>query len=120
MDEKKYDLFTNMVQNQDFSYDDLISAGLNSSNTELKDKDTYKRSEKVQELFNNDSGQFDEVKFNNFYNFGHLYCSDFRTSQQIKISFSACGGKGYNTSRHRYLVYTPSLAEIYNIIKAAI
>ena len=33
---------------------------------------------------------------------------------------SACGGKGYNTSRHRYLVYTPSLAEIYNIIKAAI
>lgn len=68
MDDKKYDLFTNMVQNQNFSYDDLIAAGLNSNNTELKDINTYKNSEKVQEIFKNDSGQFDEQKFNNFYN----------------------------------------------------
>ena len=80
MDEKKYDLFTNMVQNQDFSYDDLISAGLNSSNTELKDKDTYKRSEKVQELFKNDSGQFDEVKFNNFYNTASIFYNQMATA----------------------------------------
>ena len=80
MDEKKYDLFTNMVQNQDFSYDDLISAGLNSSNTELKDKDTYKRSEKVQELFKNDSGQFDEIKFNNFYNTASIFYNQMATA----------------------------------------
>ena len=80
MDEKKYDLFTNMVQNQDFSYDDLISAGLNSSNTELKDKDTYRRSEKVQELFKNDSGQFDEVKFNNFYNTASIFYNQMATA----------------------------------------
>ena len=80
MDEKKYDLFTNMVQNQDFSYDDLVSAGLNSSNTELKDKDTYKRSEKVQELFKNDSGQFDEVKFNNFYNTASIFYNQMATA----------------------------------------
>lgn len=73
-----------MVQNQDFSYDDLISAGLNSSNTELKDKDTYKRSEKVQELFKNDSGQFDEVKFNNFYNTASIFYNQMATSDYNK------------------------------------
>ena len=85
MDEKKYDLFTNMAYNQNFSYDDLISAGLNSNNTELKDKDTYKNSEKVQEMFKNDSGQFDEQKFNNFYNiassfYNQMATSDYETS----------------------------------------
>ena len=92
MDEKKYDLFTNMVQNQDFSYDDLISAGLNSSNTELKDKDTYKRSEKVQELFKNDSGQFDEVKFNNFYNTASIFYNQMATAD-------------YNSSVEKAAVY---------------
>lgn len=80
MDEKKYDLFTNMAYNQNFSYDDLISAGLNSNNTELKDKDTYRNSEKVQEMFKNDSGQFDEQKFNNFYNTASSFYNQMATS----------------------------------------
>ena len=42
------------------------------------------------------------------------------SGHQIKISFSALDRKGYTKAINIVLVYTPSLAEIYNITKAAI
>lgn len=61
------DWFATRLLNTDKSLEFILSEGINSQNSELKDKDFYKNKNKVQEIFKKDDGNFDEDAFNNFY-----------------------------------------------------
>lgn len=62
---KEHDYFLELMSNPTFSPKDFQLVGLDSSNTQLLNKDKYKNSESVQnfEMFQTD-GKFDEEKFN--------------------------------------------------------
>ena len=64
---KTKDLFLNMVANPDMTLEDLASVGLTSENTMLLDRAQYASNEKVQDMFKDSEGNFDEQKFNTWY-----------------------------------------------------
>lgn len=64
---KTKDLFLNMVANPTMTLEDLVSVGLTSENTMLLDRASYASNEKVQDMFRDEEGNFDEQQFNLFY-----------------------------------------------------
>ena len=64
---KTKDLFLNIAANPNMTLEDLASVGLTSENTMLLDRAQYASNEKVQDLFRDEEGNFDEQKFNTFY-----------------------------------------------------
>ena len=64
---KTKDLFLNMAVNPNMSLEDLVSVGLTSENTMLLDRAQYASNEKVQDMFRDAEGNFDEQTFNTFY-----------------------------------------------------
>lgn len=64
---KTKDLFLNMVANPNMTLEDLASVGLTSENTMLLDRAQYASNEKVQDMFKDSEGNFDEQKFNTWY-----------------------------------------------------
>ena len=64
---KTKDLFLNMVANPNMTLADLASVGITSENTMLLDRASYASNEKVQNLFKDAEGNFDEAKFNTWY-----------------------------------------------------
>ena len=64
---KTKDLFLNMVANPNMTLEDLASVGLTSENTMLLDRASYASNEKVQQIFQDTNGNFDEAKFNTWY-----------------------------------------------------
>ena len=65
--EKTKDLFLNIVANPNMTLEDLASVGLTSENTMLLDRASYAASEKVQDMFRDEEGNFDENSFNIMY-----------------------------------------------------
>ena len=65
---KTKDLFLNIVANPNMTLEDLASVGLTSENTMLLDRAQYASNEKVQNMFRDGDGNFDENKFNEWYN----------------------------------------------------
>ena len=64
---KTKDLFLNIVANPNMTLEDLASVGLTSENTVLLDRAQYASNDKVQKLFQDVNGNFDENKFNEWY-----------------------------------------------------
>ena len=64
---KTKDLFLNIVANPNMTLEDLASVGLTSENTMLLDRAQYASNEKVQDMFRDSEGNFDESKFNTWY-----------------------------------------------------
>ena len=64
---KTKDLFLNIAANPNMTLEDLASVGLTSENTMLLDRAQYASNEKVQDMFRDAEGNFDEQKFNAFY-----------------------------------------------------
>ena len=64
---KTKDLFLNIVANPNMTLEDLASVGLTSENTMLLDRASYASNEKVQNMFRDENGNFDEQTFNTFY-----------------------------------------------------
>ena len=64
---KTKDIFLNIAANPDMTLEDLVSVGLTSENTVLLDRAQYAASEKVQDMFRDENGNFDEGKFNIVY-----------------------------------------------------
>lgn len=64
---KTKDIFLNIAANPNMTLEDLVSVGLTSENTVLLDRAQYASSEKVQEMFKDDEGNFNEQAFNTFY-----------------------------------------------------
>lgn len=61
------DWLATILYNPDKDYRNFKEAGLNAANTGLKDRETYKDIEAVQEQFKNSEGEFDENLYNQFY-----------------------------------------------------
>lgn len=56
------------ILNENVTIEDMAANGLNSMNTGIKPKEEYLKSNDIQEIFKNDSGNFDERKFDETYN----------------------------------------------------
>lgn len=65
---KPNDMFVAVLQKPDINVFDLSKSEILPDNTQLLSLDTYKNSEKVQNLFKDESGNFDELAFKNVYN----------------------------------------------------
>lgn len=65
--EKTKDLFLNIAANPRMTLEDLVSVGITSDNTMLLDRASYASNEKVQAMFQDENGNFDEKTFNTFY-----------------------------------------------------
>lgn len=65
---KENDWFATNLFNPTLGENDFRDQGLNEKNTGLQPKDYYKNKPEVEEIFKNDKGEFDENKFDNFYN----------------------------------------------------
>lgn len=65
--QKQYDYVAATLFNPDLTPNDLMTMGVDSSTAEIKERDFYKNNEEVKKLFTDDSGNFDESKFNDFY-----------------------------------------------------
>lgn len=68
MEIKKNDWVATLFFNQDKSLQELADLGFTVSNSDIKDASYYKSKPEIQQAFVNDKGEFDNVKFNNFYN----------------------------------------------------
>lgn len=64
---KTKDLFLNIVTNPNMTLQDLVSVGITSENTMLLDRAQYASNEKIQNMFRDEEGNFDENKFNEWY-----------------------------------------------------
>ena len=64
---KTNDWFVTLLFNPDKNYDNFKQSGLDGNNTGLQDRSFYKNTNKVQEAFKDDKGNFSEVAFNQFY-----------------------------------------------------
>lgn len=62
-----FDWLAVSTQAQDKSMSDIFSMGVDPSNTTLKSKDFYKKSDKIQEMFKTPEGDFDAKRFDAFY-----------------------------------------------------
>lgn len=69
---KTKDLFLNIAANQNMTLEDLASVGLTSENTMLLDRASYASSEKVQNMFRDAEGNFDENAFNEVYDLAEM------------------------------------------------
>jgi len=67
--QKPNDILVAVINNPNSSTYDLMSTGLNPDNTSFfKNKDEYKNSNFIKEAFKDESGKFDDIAFDNFYN----------------------------------------------------
>lgn len=66
---KENDIVLNMMANPEFGIQDFEAVGLTADNTGLRTEDEYLKSAKITEndLFKDESGNFDKEKFHNFY-----------------------------------------------------
>ena len=64
---KTKDLFLNIAANPNMTLEDLASVGITRENTMLLDRAQYASNEKVQNMFKDAEGNFDEKEFNKFY-----------------------------------------------------
>ena len=66
---KEFDLFATRILNPDKGLSYFIAEeGLSFQNTQLQDKDFYKSTKKVQEIFSDENGNFKDAEFDAFYN----------------------------------------------------
>ena len=71
---KTKDIFLNIAANPTMTLEDLVSVGLTSENTVLLDRAQYAASDKVQDMFRDSEGNFDEKEFNKWYDIAeHSY-----------------------------------------------
>ena len=92
MQEKEYDLFMNMLRNDNASLETFVAGGLNVDNTQLLDKSEYRASDKVQEALKDQYGQFDQVKFDQLYNGAQMY-------------YNALSADNYDASMYKQITY---------------
>lgn len=64
---KEFDFLLIDLNNPDATNLDYSHNGFDGSNTQLLDRETYKKSDKIQSMFQNETGKFDEIAFNKAY-----------------------------------------------------
>lgn len=86
MENKKYDLFVNILDNPDLSYNDFIIGGMDTNNTSLKSKEEYQKSQEVQDKFKTPEGAFDQKTFDRAYNIALLFYNQMATTSYMDAS----------------------------------
>ncbi len=64
---KQGDWMATVLTNQNTTVEDFIDNGVSPTNTVLQDRDYYKDKPKIQKMFSNSDGSFDEKNYNKFY-----------------------------------------------------
>lgn len=89
---KGNDWVATMLSNPDQSINSLIDSGLNSYNTVMASKDDYRGTKKIQELFTDKNGKFNEKDFEKFYDqandsYNQLSIESFNNETTVQRSF---------------------------------
>lgn len=67
IDQKKNDWLATLFFQPDKSVQDIVNLGITPDNSSLQDREYYKNIPEIQEAFKNDRGEFDNQKFDSFY-----------------------------------------------------
>lgn len=67
IEQKKNDWLATLFFSPDKTPQDLANLGITTDNSSLQEKDYYKNIPQIQEAFKNESGNFDNVKFDKYY-----------------------------------------------------
>lgn len=92
----KHDWFATRLMNGDKDLTNLIADDIIPANSTLESPEFYKEKNKVKEIFTDDNGNFDDEKFNNFYN-------------QMKLEYDYL--KAIDTENYIYDMYQKSNAD---------
>lgn len=68
IEQKKNDWLATLFFSPDKTPQDLADYGITTDNSSLRERDYYKNIPQIQEAFKKDNGDFDDLKFNNYYN----------------------------------------------------
>lgn len=68
MEQRKNDWVATLFFNQDKTLQELVDLGFTVDNSDIKDRSYYESRPEIQQAFMKENGEFDNVKFNNFYN----------------------------------------------------
>ena len=80
---KQHDFLATLVKNPDLTIDDLRDNDITPDNTSLLTKDEYKNNPNVVEAFKDDTGKFDENKFNNYYDNARILYANYANEQFV-------------------------------------
>lgn len=92
----QHDWFATRLMNGDKDLTNLIADDIIPANSTLESPEFYKEKNKVKEIFTDDNGNFDDEKFNNFYN-------------QMKLEYDYL--KAIDTENYIYDMYQKSNAD---------
>lgn len=92
----QHDWFATRLMNGDKDLTNLIADDIVPANSTLESPEFYKEKNKVKEIFTDDNGNFDDEKFNNFYN-------------QMKLEYDYL--KAIDTENYIYDMYQKSNAD---------
>ena len=82
---KPNDILVATINNPNSSTYDLMSIGLTPENTSFfPDKDTYKSSNYIKDIFKTEDGKFDDVSFDNFYNLASYHYQNMSDEVYLK------------------------------------
>ena len=81
---KANDIFVATINNPNATTYDLTTLNLNPENTDLLPKDSYKESPFIQDTFKTQTGEFDQVAFDGFYNLAANHYKEMTDDAYIK------------------------------------
>lgn len=110
----KLDWFAGYMLNPELDYIDFQVMGHDASNTFIQTADKYKSNEKVQEIFKDDKGAFDEKKFDNYYKTALATYNEFVTGNKSKQNLRAYSGTYFNSDAKVKKAPTMSISQITN------
>ena len=67
MENKENDLLLTMINNPEFTFEEMQVAGLNIDNTSLNTREAYKERQDIQDKFRDKNGEFDDETYNKYY-----------------------------------------------------
>lgn len=81
---KKNDWLASLYFNPDLSLTDFENSGITPENTAFRTRDEYKNMPQIVDAFKTPDGDFDEKKFNTFYDYAAQLYSNYATNQYVK------------------------------------
>ena len=81
---KQHDFLATLVKNPDLTVDDLRESGITPENSSFLSKNEYKNNPNVIEAFKDESGKFDENKFNTYYDNARILYANYASDELVK------------------------------------
>lgn len=80
---KQHDFLATLVKNPDLTIDDLRENDITPDNSSFLSKDEYKNNPNVIEAFKDESGKFDEKKFNTYYDNARVLYANYASDELV-------------------------------------